>query len=54
MNLKGGYLTATDAELMIKAWQVSAIEWQDVKKTPSTLAVIFMTISIVKMTPGSA
>jgi len=34
MNLKGvWYLAATDAELMIKAWQVSAIEWLDVKKT---------------------
>lgn len=31
MNLKGGYLTATDAELMIKAWKVSVIEWLGVK-----------------------
>ncbi len=33
MNLKGvWYLAATDAELMIKAYRVSAIEWLDVKK----------------------
>lgn len=34
MNIKGvWYLAATGAELMIKVWQVSAIEWLDVKKT---------------------
>ncbi|EMR3754878.1 transcriptional regulator [Proteus mirabilis] len=34
MNLKGvWYLAATDAELMIKAFRVSAIEWLDIKKT---------------------
>ncbi|EGT5671252.1 WYL domain-containing protein [Cronobacter dublinensis subsp. dublinensis] len=34
MNLKGvWYLAATDADLMIKAWRISAIEWLDVKKT---------------------
>lgn len=37
MNLKGvWYLAATDAELMIKAFRVSAIEWLDVKKTTFT------------------
>ncbi|MDM8750035.1 helix-turn-helix transcriptional regulator [Morganella morganii] len=34
MNLKGvWYLAATDAELMIKAFRISAIEWLDIKKT---------------------
>lgn len=37
MNLKGvWYLAATDAEMMIKAFRVSAIEWLDVKKTTFT------------------
>lgn len=37
MNLKGvWYLAATDAELMIKAFRVSAIEWLDIKKTTFT------------------
>jgi len=34
MNLKGiWYLAATDTDLMIKAWRISAIEWLDVKTT---------------------
>lgn len=37
MNLKGvWYLAATDAELMIKAFRLSAIEWLDTKKTTFT------------------
>lgn len=37
MNLKGvWYLAATDAELMIKAFRLSAIEWLDVKKATFT------------------
>lgn len=37
MNLKGvWYLAATDAELMIKAFRVSSIEWLDIKKTTFT------------------
>lgn len=37
MNLKGvWYLAATDAELMIKAFRLSAIEWLDVKKSTFT------------------
>lgn len=33
MNLKGvWYLAATDAELAIKAYRISAIEWLDIKK----------------------
>ncbi|EHD22825.1 MULTISPECIES: helix-turn-helix transcriptional regulator [Brenneria] len=37
MNLKGvWYLAATDTELMIKAFRVSAIEWLDIKKTTFT------------------